>query len=243
MTDELVLLEVDGPVARLTLNRPSKLNALTPASFDALRTHLDALADDSSVGCAVVRGAGRSFCAGHDLAHVGGTEEQRTFEAETIDALERLPIPTVAMVRGHCLTGGLELALACDILVAADSAVFADTHSRWGLVPVWGLSVRLPERVGRSRACELSFTGRTIDTAEAVRIGLVDHSVPDLELDARVESLAAEITTNSTDANRIYKKLYTDAAGAERRALPAAERALPYGRPSDLADRLGARSR
>lgn len=240
-SDDLVLLSVDGPVARLTLNRPHKLNALMPVTFEALRARLDTLAREPGVGCVVVTGSGRSFSAGHDLGHVGGDEQQRTLEAETIDALEELAVPTVAAVRGHCLTGGLELALACDILVAAESAVFADTHTRWGLVPVWGMSVRLPERVGRSRARELSFTGRTIDAAEALRIGLVDHVVPDAELDARVEELAVEITANSADANRIYKLLYNDAAGAGRRALLAAERALPYGRPTDLAARLGAR--
>jgi enoyl-CoA hydratase/carnithine racemase len=238
--EELVTLTVDGPVATLTLNRASKLNALMPATFDALRGHLDRLGG-AQVGCLVLTGAGRSFSAGHDLEHVGGSSEQREFEAATIDAIEAFPAPTIAAVRGHCLTGGLELALACDILVGTEGATFGDTHTRWGLVPVWGLSVRLPERVGRSRARELSFTARVIDSAEALRIGLIDHRVPDGELESHVDALAAEINGNSREANRIYKSLYADSAGKDRLGHLAAERSLPYGRPADAAERLAAR--
>src|SRR4051812_10519853 len=162
MADDLVLREDNDGVTTLTLNRPDKLNALTPAVFVALRTHLDDLAKDDAVRCVVVTGAGRSFCAGHDLTAIAENERapSRHYESETVDALEALPKPTIAKIKGHCFTGGLELALACDLLVAAESAQLGDTHGQWGLVPVWGMSVRLPERVGRSRAKELMFTSR-----------------------------------------------------------------------------------
>lgn len=240
MTDALVVREDRDGVTTLTLNRPDKLNALHEGVFAELRAHLDDLAK-SVPRCLVLTGAGRSFCAGHDLTALasGDAEGSRHFEAETVDLLESLPCPTIAKIRGHCLTGGLELALGCDLLVAAESASLGDTHGKWGLVPVWGMSVRLPERVGMSRAKELSWTSRRIDGPTALRYGLVDHCVPDDGLDAAVEALAAEIVANSPGTNAIYKKLYADTATSGRRAALAAERELPYGLPDDIAERLG----
>src|SRR5439155_13176505 len=186
MAEPLVLRRDDRGVATLTLNRPEKLNALNPAMFVALRRHVEALAADDGIGCVVLTGAGGAFSAGHDLGAIAAREPApgRHYEPETIDLLEALPKPTVAKIRGYCFTGGLELALACDLLVAAASAQFGDTHGQWGLVPVWGMSVRLPERVGRSRAKQLMFTARRIDAVTAAGLGLVDRSVADEELDA-----------------------------------------------------------
>ena len=236
----LVTRQDDGGVATLTLNRPEKLNAINPALMIELRRHLDALAMDETVGCVVLTGAGRSFCAGHDLEAIATREEAPTpnFETETIDALENLPQPTVAAIRGHCLTGGLELALACDLLYAAESAQLGDTHGQWGLVPVWGMSVRLPERVGRSRAKELMFTSRRIPATEARALGLVDRVVPDAELDGAVAALTAEIVENSWGTNRIDKALLRDAAGMTREQALLHERALPHGRPKDTRERM-----
>ncbi len=245
MTDQLVTrVDADG-LATLTLNRPDKLNALDPAVFVQLRAHIDAIADDDGVGCVVLAGAGRSFCAGHDLDAIADHEPapSRHFEPETIDALEALPQPTIARLHGHCFTGGLELALACDLLVAADSTKIGDTHGQWGLVPVWGMSVRLPERVGRSTAKELMFTSRRISGADAAAIGLVDHSVPDEELDATVERLATEILRNSRGTNRIVKQLLADRAEIARVASLLHERELPHGRPDDMAERMRAGGR
>src|SRR5262245_58849610 len=139
MSDELVLREDRDGLTTLTLNRPEKLNALTPGSFVDLRAHLDAIAADPSVGCVVLQGAGRSFCAGHDLDSIAKGERppSKHFEPETVDALEVLPQPTIARLHGHCFTGGLELALACDLLIAAESTRLGDTHGQWGLAPVW----------------------------------------------------------------------------------------------------------
>ena len=245
MTNDLVIRGDSAGVATLTLNRPDKLNALMPAVFVALRRHLDAIAADPSVGCVVLMGAGRSFCAGHDLAAIAdhAAASNPHFEAETIDALEALPQPTIARLHGHCFTGGLELALGCDILLAAESSRLGDTHGQWGLAPIWGLSVRLPQRVGVSRAKELMFTSRRISGSTAAAIGLVDYCVADDELDAAVARLAAEVLANSRGSNRIAKALV--AAAGERSWQDALrfERQMPFGMPEDMAQRMGAAGR
>ena len=242
MTDRLVLRSDARGIATLTLNRPDKLNALTPSVFVELRAHLDALVADDGVRCVVLCGAGRAFCAGHDLQAIADHEPapSRHFESETIDALEALPIPTIARLHGHCYTGGLELALGCDILVAGEGTRLGDTHGQWGLVPVWGMSVRLPERVGRSRAKELMFTSRRIDAASAAEIGLVDHVVPDDELAAAVDALAREISANSPGTNRIVKALISDHGERSRTVALEYEREMPHGRPPDMAERMRA---
>jgi len=240
MPDDLVTRTDHEGLATLTLNRPDKLNALTPRSFVELRAHLDAIATDESVGCVVLRGAGRSFCAGHDLESIATGERapSRHFEPETIDALEALPKPTIARIHGHCYTGGLELALACDLLIAGESARLGDTHGQWGLVPVWGMSVRLPERVGRSTAKELMYTSRRIGGRDAAALGLVDRCVPDDDLDQTVGDLAAEIVANSAGTNRIVKALIADRAERTRAEALLHERALPHGTPDDMVERM-----
>lgn len=245
MPDELVLRNDRDGVAHLTLNRPEKLNALNPAVFLELRAHLDAVANDDAVRCVVLGGAGRSFCAGHDLDAIADHTPAPSphFEPETVDALERLPKPTIARIHGHCYTGGMELALACDLLIGGESARMGDTHGQWGLVPIWGMSVRLPERVGRSTAKELMFTSRRIDATEAMRIGLLDRVVPDDELDATIEALATEVVANSAGTNRIVKQLLADRQERTRDEALLHERALPHGRPDDMADRMRAGGR
>jgi enoyl-CoA hydratase len=239
--DSLVLRSDHEGLATLTLNRPDKLNALTPGSFVALREHLEAIAADDSVGCVVLRGSGRSFCAGHDLEAIASGERapSRDFEPETVDLLEQVPQPTIARLHGHCFTGGLELALACDLLIAADSTKLGDTHGQWGLVPIWGMSIRLPERVGRSMAKQLMYTSRRIDGTTAAEIGLVDVSVPDDELDDTVAALAAEILANSPGTNRRVKKLIAARSDLGRTEALVHERSLPYGMPEDMAARMG----
>lgn len=243
--DDLVLREDRNGVAHLTLNRPDKLNALNPAVFIELRNHLDAVADDDTVRCVVLGGAGRSFCAGHDLDAIADHTPAPSphFEPETVDALEQMPKPTIARVHGHCYTGGLELALGCDLLIGGASARMGDTHGQWGLVPVWGMSVRLPERVGLATAKELMFTSRRIDAAEAARIGLLDRVVPDDELDETIAALAAEIVANSAGTNRIVKRLLADRDERTRREALLHERTLPHGRPDDMAERMRAGGR
>ena len=236
----LVLRTDAGGVATLTLNRPEKLNALTPAVFDELRGHLDAVAADESVRCVVLTGAGRSFCAGNDLDAIakGDGRERPMIGPETVDALEQTPQPTIAKIRGHCFTGGLELALACDFLVTATSTTFGDTHGQWGMVPVWGMSIRLPERVGLANAKDLMFTARRIDGTAAKAIGLVDRVVPDDDLDAAVDTLAGEIAANSPGTNLRVKLLLRERFERSRHDALAYERSRPHGMPEDMAERL-----
>lgn len=241
MAEPLVLRtnREDG-LATLTLNRPEKLNAMSAPSFVELRAHVDAIAVDSSVGCVVLEGAGRSFCAGHDLDSISEGEHppSKHFTPETIDALESLPQPVIGKLHGHCFTGGLELALACDILIAASDTKLGDTHGQWGLVPIWGMSVRLPERVGLSRAKDLMFTSRRFDGDEAAAMGLVDRSVPADQLDAAVDELVVAILANSWGTNRIDKQLLADSGDLTRTEMLIHERNRPHGSPDDMAARM-----
>ncbi len=177
---ELVIRDDRDGWTLLTLNRPDKLNALTVDLFRELRGHVTDLRSDPSSRCVVLRGAGRCFSAGHDLADIASGEDvpSRGWHSETLRMLEKLPQPVVAAVHGHCYTGALEVALAADFILAADDARFGDTHAKWALTPVWGMSQRLPRRVGLATAKRLMFTADMIDAAEAVRIGLAEYSVP-----------------------------------------------------------------
>ena len=177
----LVLRVDEGGIAYLTLNRPQALNALSPTLFVELRAHIDAIAGQTeTVGCVVLQAEGRSFSAGNDLRAIqaGETAPTPSFQADTILALERLPQPTIAAVQGHCYTGALELVLGCDLMVCADSARFADTHGKFSMTPLWGMSQRLPRRIGPLRAKEIMFTGRVISGTEAAAIGLANLVVP-----------------------------------------------------------------
>lgn len=212
---ELVLRNDDNGLCTLRLNRPEKLNALNLEVFKDLRSHVDDLAKQfDTIGCVVLRGNGRCFSAGHDLAAIGAGEESesRRFQPETITLLANLPQPVIAAVHGHCYTGALELALAGDIILAAQSARFADTHGKWALTPIWGMSQRLPRRVGIAKAKEMMFTTKTVTGEEAVAMGLVNLCVPDENFDAEIELLARSILATSWFSNRANKRLleFTD---------------------------------
>jgi len=240
---ELVLRHDDAGVSTLTLNRPDALNALSPGVFVELRAHLDAIANAiDRIGCVVLRGAGRSFCAGNDLKAIQAGERAPAphYQADTLQAIEDLPQPVIAAVQGHCLTGGLELALACDLLIAADSARFADTHGRWGMTPTWGMSQRLPRRIGPLRAKELMFSGRTVDGREAAAIGLANRSVPEAELEAATSELARQIVASSWHTLRADKKLVNEGQDFGLRDGLSYERRTSPGAGPDLAERLAA---
>jgi enoyl-CoA hydratase len=210
----LVLRLDTGPVTVLTLNRPEKLNALSPELFVALRAHVDAIAaEGEKVKCVVLNGAGRSFCAGADLEALkaGVVTADPELRSETIERLGQLPQAVIAAVHGHCYTGGLEVALAADLIVAAADSRFCDTHARLGIVPRWGLSARLPRRVGLAAAKRLSMTAEPIDAHEALRIGLCDYVVDVESLDAFTMDLATKIAKNATSSIAAIKHLYQHA--------------------------------
>lgn len=240
-TAPLVERTDDNGLAILTLNRPEALNALSPNLFVELRAHIDAIAKGiDSIGCVILCGKGRSFSAGNDLKAIqaGEVAPSRHFQAETLDAIEALPQPVIAAVQGHCYTGSLELALACDLLVAADDARFADTHGKWGMSPTWGMSQRLPRRVGLLKAKEIMFSGRVVGGDEAARIGLANACVPKDELMNHAIAMARGFLENSWFTLRADKMLvnrglnYTLADGLQF------ERTNSPGRGPDLEERL-----
>ena len=240
MTD-FVIRKNAGGVATLTLNRPDALNALHLPLFMELRSHIEDIRSDLDViGCVVLRGAGRSFCAGNDIKSIQAGEKSPnpTFQADTIDFLEALPQPVIAEVRGHCYTGGLELALGCDLLVASDTAKFADTHGKWGMTPRWGMSQRLPRRIGYLKAKEMSYTARVYSGADAVVIGLANQCVADDELESVVTSMAGDIVATSWHSLRGNKMLFNKGQNYTFREGMAFEMAESPGRSMDIEERL-----
>ena len=241
MSEQVLRDEKDGLVT-LTLNRPQKLNALNHAVFKELAAHLDWIEQNAAkVGCVILRGTGRSFCAGHDLDDISGGGEGLSvshFETRSIERMSDLPMPVVCVVQGHCLTGGLELALGADIIIAAESAKFADTHGKWDLVPVWGMSQRLPRRVGKAKAMEMMFTSHTYSGREATEMGLANFCVSDAELDAAVAAFAKEVLANSWRSNAANKKLLKDTDGLTEKAGLAHELHRTVGRGNEMGERL-----
>ncbi|MFQ5381268.1 MAG: enoyl-CoA hydratase/isomerase family protein [Dehalococcoidia bacterium] len=238
---ELVIRSDREGVAWLTFNRPGALNALSPAVFVELRAHLESVAaSPDEIGCAVLQGAGRSFSAGNDIKAIAAGEVAPTprFQAETIDLLESIPQPVIASVHGHCLTGALEVVLGCDLIVAAESARFADTHGRWAMTPTWGMSQRLPRRVGIGRAKMMMYTGREVSGAEAVIFGLADMLVTDGERETRTAELARTICSNSWHTLRGDKRLVNEGRHYTLADGLAFERRTSPGRGPDMADRL-----
>lgn len=212
----LVIREDKDGVAWLTLNRPDKLNALNVALFKELEDHADAIATETdTVGCVVLRGSGRCFSAGHDLGDIAEGEKlpRPNFQAKVIEKLCALPQPVITAVHSHCYTGALELALCGDIILASENGKFADTHGKWALQPVWGISQRLPRRVGQSKATEMMLTGKTYTAAEALAMDLVNAVFPDDEFEAGVAAYCAEMLANSWHSLRGYKHLITNTDG------------------------------
>ena len=209
MTD-ILREDRDHGITILSLNRPDALNALSPALFMALRAEVDRIAQEiESVGCVILRGAGRSFSAGNDLKAIqaGQKPPSAHFQAETLEAIERLPQPVIAAVQGHCYTGSLELALACDLMITGESAKLADTHGKWGMAPTWGMSQRLPRRIGVVKAKEMMLSGRTISGQEAVELGIANQCVADDDLLSAAIEMAESFTRNSWHTLRADKAL------------------------------------
>ncbi len=185
MGDSPVLVERRPPIALLTLNRPEKYNALSVELLERLRAAVRELGEDGEVRALIVRGGAKYFSTGMDLddlskvASVADTQRVLAVFRDTNEALERCPKPVIAAVSGYCLTGGLELAMACDIRVAAETAKFGITSARIGSVAGAGGTQRLPRLVGAGRAKELLFSCEFIDAEEAYRIGLVNRVAPE----------------------------------------------------------------
>src|SRR6185437_8542458 len=202
-----VLLDVTGHVATVTLNRPERRNALSSELLTSLRELLAEIDSRPDVRAVVLTGADPSFCAGLDLTELG-QPGSRLGSRTHRNPLPDLATPLIGAVNGAAVTGGLELALACDFLIASERATFADTHARMGIQPGWGLTVALPEAVGYRRAREMSATGNFIDASTALEWGLVNHVVPHSELLGFSRKLAADVATSDQDALTVMFATY-----------------------------------
>jgi enoyl-CoA hydratase len=206
-----LLVDVADRVATVTLNRPEKRNALSTALRADLHAALLALDADEGVDVVILTGADPAFSAGVDLKEIG-TGAGGPVGPPVPD----VGVPIIGAVNGVAVTGGLEVALRCDVLVASERARFADTHARVGLLPTWGLTTLLPAAVGPKKAREMSITGNYVDAAEAMRIGLVQHVVPHDELLSFARQLAADVASNDRGAVRRLLDVYDDVVGLPR---------------------------
>jgi enoyl-CoA hydratase len=222
---ESVRLDIGDAVATVTLARPQALNAITVDMLTELAGALERADGDPLVRVIVLTGEGRAFSAGVDLKALGDRRLTGGKVGDVLDAPARRVIEmigetdriVVAKVHGHCFTGALEIALACDIVVAADEAILGDTHTKWGLRPTWGMSQRLPWLAGSARARYLSYTARTFTGREAALWGIAARSCPSSELDDLVAEIVRAISENSAAALAAYKDLYR---ASERLTLP-----------------------
>lgn len=199
VADDPLLNELRGGVAVLTLNRPQVLNALSGALRRALIGALRAAEHDPAIRAVVLTGTGRAFCVGLDLKEL--SQSSKSIDAQiraenVVDALISFTKPVIGAINGLAITGGLEIALACDMLIASNHASFADTHVKVGLTPGWGLSQRLSRAIGLARAKEMSLTGKRVPAAQAHAWCLVNHLVDADELMPAAMALAAEIAGN-----------------------------------------------
>ena len=239
-TEKVTFTERDG-LATLALNRPEKLNSLDTEVFKQLLRHVERIeASTATIGCVILRGNGRSFSAGHDLSAIGAVENpwEHAFQTSVIERLANLQQPVISAVHGHCYTGALELALAGDIILASANARFADTHAKWALTPVWGLSQRLPRRVGVAKAREMMFTCRTYTGAEAERMGLANSCFADETFDQEVETFARTILGNSWFSLRENKRLLIETDGMPLGAGLAHEIFRNRGTGPDMHERV-----
>lgn len=199
----------DEGFATLVLDRPEKLNTLSIAMRREVASAVEALEADPGVRVLIVTGTGRAFTAGLDLDEWAGPGivSAAAYELDVVAALRRFSGPLIGAINGLCLTGGLEIAVGCDLLVASTNARFADSHAQVGLLPGWGGSVRLQQRIGPARAREMAFTGRFVGAEEALAWGLVNRVVPPERLRAEVETLAREMLACVPDGLVAYKRL------------------------------------
>lgn len=246
------LIVVDNDGARwITLNRPDAMNALNGVLLSELRAAVEEADADPDCRAIVITGAGETFSAGADLKYVLGLLQKNgpqgllplMDEASSFfTRLEACRKPVIAAVNGIACAGGLEMVLACDLVIAAESARFGDAHANYGLLPGGGSSFRLPRKVGPTRAKYLLYTGKIVPVAEIADWGLVNKVVPDDALIAETEALVAEITAKSPLVMSRMKYLADDGAEASREAATRLEPAVWAGHAAsnDLAEGLAA---
>jgi enoyl-CoA hydratase len=208
-SDQLILVDIEARIATITLNRPEALNALSAGLRNAIARTFTELADDDTVEVAILTGAGRAFTVGLDLKELGGEKapDEAISGRDLSVAMAAFGKPIIGAVNGFAITGGFEIALMCDFLIASPAARFADTHARVGVVPGWGLSQRLPRLIGINRAKELSLTGNYLDADTACAWGLVNRVVPAEELLATARRLATDIVSTDLPTRSEIKRI------------------------------------
>ena len=192
----LVLLEKKDGYAIVTLNRPDEMNALSRGLRKEFVAAFEDCQADDGVRAIILTGNGRAFCAGFDLKELGSDNSDNAAEEvnnAVADAMAAFDGPIIGAINGHAITGGFEMALACDVLIASENARFADTHARVGILPGWGLSQKLPRLIGTSRAKQVSFTGAPVFAQQAYEWGLVNSVHPAEELLPEAEKIATDI--------------------------------------------------
>jgi enoyl-CoA hydratase/carnithine racemase len=238
----LVLREDHDGVATLTLNRPEKLNALSKDVFEALEEHVNAIRRQTkTVGVVVLRGAQGNFSSGYDMNEVleyVKANAKPHYHSEVIDKLANLPQPVISAIEGHCSTGALELALAADLIIANESANFCDVYAKWGLTPVWGLTLRLPHRIGTAKASEMMLTSRFYSGREAEAMHLANFCFPDASFDAELAALCTDILANSWYANMVIKRALIETDGLTLRDAYALDMFKNEGLAPDAVKRV-----
>ncbi|MGA8544281.1 MAG: enoyl-CoA hydratase [Mycobacterium sp.] len=243
MTQALVLSDDSGPVRVLTMNRPDSRNALNTNLIGVLYAALGDADEDPSVRAVVLTGVDPAFCAGVDLKEaqrLGSAYFEQFQTRSCIRKTAEMRKPIIAAINGPVFTGGLEMALGCDFLIASERAVFADTHARVGILPGGGMTARLPQLVGGAMARRLSMTGEVIDADRAERIGLVTEVVPHDRLLARAVELASQITEVPAPIMAGLKEIYVTGSAAVTDPALAAEQDIAGAQQLDR-DALGDR--
>ncbi|BBY34598.1 enoyl-CoA hydratase [Mycolicibacter minnesotensis] len=209
MSYETILVDRDGRVGTITLNRPQALNALNSRVMDEVTTAAAEFDADPSIGAIIITGSAKAFAAGADIKEMADLSFAEVFAADFFAAWSKLAAvrtPTIAAVAGFALGGGCELAMMCDLLIAADTAKFGQPEIKLGVLPGMGGSQRLTRAIGKAKAMDLILTGRTIDAAEAERSGLVSRVVPADDLLAEAGKVATTIAGMSLSAARMAKE-------------------------------------
>jgi enoyl-CoA hydratase len=213
MAEDLLLIDVADGVATVTMHRPAAMNALSRALRAALVAAFARLRDAADVEVIILTGAGRAFCAGLDLKELGGESgaaddaQAAVAGADVVGAVQGCGKPVIGAINGFAITGGFELALACDVLIATPNARFADTHARVGIMPGWGLSQKLSRTIGIYRAKELSLTGNYLSAEQAEAWGLVNRVVEPAALLPTCRALAADMRSCDPAVMRAYKRV------------------------------------
>jgi enoyl-CoA hydratase len=236
-TEPLVLTADHGPVRVLTLNRPAARNALSRAMVRALYAALTEADAADSVRAVVLTGTDPAFCAGVDLKEAArdGLKYFDEFKTQScIKAASAMRTPIIGAINGATFTGGMEMAIGCDFLIASERAVFADTHARVGILPGGGMTARLPQLVGAATARRLSMTGEVVDAVRAEQIGLVTEVVPHDRLLDRAVELATQIAEVPGPVMRGLKEIYTKGAAPVIDPALAAEDEIAGAQEHDL---------